>query len=99
MEPSSHSPSRGLRLPGIVWAALAILLAGAAAVTLFGVSIDLALTYGLFALMILGHSVMHAGHGGHGGHAGHGAHPHRADAGGETDEARGADDRPSGGCH
>jgi len=90
MEPSSHTPSRGLRLPGIVWAALAILVAGAAAVTLFGVSIDLALTYGLFALMILGHSVMHGGHG---------AHPHGADAGGETGKARGADDRPSGGCH
>ena len=99
MEPSSRIPSRGLRLPGIVWAALAIVVAGVGAVTIFGVSIDLALTYGLFALMILGHSVMHGGHGGHGGHAGHGAHPHRADAGGETDEARGADDRPSGGCH
>jgi len=93
MEPSTHSPSRGLRLPGIVWAALAIVVAGAAAVTLFGVSVDLALTYGFFALMIIGHSVMHGGHGGHG------AHPHRADAGGGTDEARGAVDRPSGGCH
>ena len=96
MEPSSRIPSRGLRLPGIVWAALAILLAGAAAVTLFGVSIDLALTYGLFALMILGHSVMHAGHGGHGGH---GAHSQRADAGVETDKAREAKDKPGGGCH
>ena len=93
MEPSTHSPSRGLRLPRIVWAALAILVAGAAAVTLFGVSVDLALTYGLIALMIIGHSVMHGGHGGHG------AHPHRADASGETDRAREAADKPAGGCH
>ena len=96
MEQSSHSPSRSLRIPGIVWAALAIVMAGVGAVTIFGVSIDLALTYGFFALMIIGHSVMH---GGHRGHAGHGAHPHKAEAGGETDEAGGAEDRPSGGCH
>jgi len=93
MEQSSHSPSRSLRIPGIVWAALAIVVAGVGAVTIFGVSIDLALTFGFFALMIIGHSVMHGGHGRHG------AHPHRAGAGGETDEARGAEDRPSGGCH
>ena len=71
-------------------------MAGVGAVTIFGVSIDLALTYGFFALMIIGHSVMH---GGHRGHAGHGAHPHKAEAGGETDESGGAEDRPSGGCH
>ena len=96
MEQSSHSPSRISQIPGIVWAALAIVVAGVGAVTIFGVSIDLALTYGFFALMIIGHSVMH---GGHGGHAGHGAHPHKTEAGFETDEARGAEDRPSGGCH
>jgi len=90
MEPSTHNPGRGLRLPGIIWAALAILVAGAAAVTLLGVSVDLALTYGFFALMILGHSVMHGGHG---------AHPHRAGAGGETDETGEAKDKPGGGCH
>ena len=96
MEQSSHSPSRSFRIPGIVWAALAIVVAGVGAVTIFGVSIDLALTYGLFALMIIGHSVMHGGHGGHGGH---GAHPHRADAGGATDEARGGKNRPGGVGH
>jgi hypothetical protein len=80
----------------MVWAALAIVVAGVGAVTIFGVSIDLALTYGFFALMIIGHSVMH---GGHAGHAGHGAHPHKAEAVDGTDEARGADDRPSRGCH
>jgi len=93
MDPSSVSPGRTLRIPRIVWAALAIVVAGVAAVSIFRVPSDLAVTYGFIALMVILHFGMHAGHGAHG------AHDHKTDADGGTYGAQETEDRPSGGCH
>ena len=78
------------QIPGIVWAALALAVAGAVAVLVFGVAIDKALTYGFFGFMILAHFSMHAGHG---------AHSHGQVAPGERSN-EGPDGPPArGGCH
>lgn len=89
MEPSSSSSGRKLRISGIVWAAVAILVAGLAAVTLLRVPIDLAVSYGLIALMIIAHSVMH------GGHASHGAHDHPRGEGIDPKGGASSEDKPT----
>jgi len=94
MEPTTQRSIRTLHVPGIVWAALAIVAAGVGAVLIFGVPGDRALTYGFLGLMILSHFLMHAGHGGHGGHS------HARSSGPESQPAKGSEDNPShGGCH
>ncbi len=74
----------------MVWAALAISAAGIGAVTVFGVPVDKALSYGFFGFMIVAHFFMHAGHGSH------------SRGGGSTDEPSGGgseEHRSHGGCH
>ena len=94
MEPTTQRSIRTLHVPGIVWAALAIVVAGVGAVLIFGVPGDRALTYGFLGVMILSHFLMHAGHGGHGGHS------HARSSGPESQPADGSDDhRSDGGCH
>jgi len=79
------------RIPGIVWAALALAVAGAGAVLIFGVAVDKALTYGFFGFMILAHFSMHGGHGSH-SHGGATTSDDRTGDGSEEHRSR-------GGCH
>lgn len=94
MDPTTQSSIRSTRVPGIVWAALAIVAAGVGAVLIFGVPGDRALTYGFLGLMILSHFFMHGGHGAHGGHS------HARSSEPDGPPAEGSDDnRSHGGCH
>ena len=94
MEPTTRRSIRTTHVPGIVWAALAIVAAGVGAVLIFGVPGDRALTYGFLGLMILSHFFMHAGHGAHGGHSqARSSEP-------DSQPAKGTGDHGShGGCH
>lgn len=94
MEPTTQRSIRSARVPGIVWAALAIVAAGVGSVLIFGVPMDRALAYGFLGLMILAHFFMHAGHGAHGGHS------QARSSGPDSQPADGSDDhRSHGGCH
>lgn len=95
MESSSPHPVRFPRLPWKVWAALGLALAVIAAVTIFRVPTDVALSYGLFGFIILAHSVMHAGHGSHGAHAQH----RQGDTEAKQDPATEPKPASTGGCH
>ena len=94
MEPTTSRSIRRTHVPGIVWAALAIVAAGVGAVLIFGVPADRALTYGFLGLMILSHFFMHAGHGAHGKHSqARSSEP-------DSQPAKGSEDHGShGGCH
>ena len=93
MEHASSHSAAGWRIPAIVWVALAIVMAGAAAVLVFGVAVDRALTYGFFALMLAAHFFMHAG--------GHGSHSLRDSSApeGPTGDGPEEDHRSHAGCH
>ena len=92
MEHTAQHPIERRRVPVIVWAALAIALAGSGAVLLFGVAVDKALTYSFFGLMLVAHFFMHAG-----GHRGHSSKA-SGTADGRTDDDP-EDHRSHGGCH
>ena len=92
MEQANSHSAGSRRIPTIVWAALAIALAGSGAVLLFGVAVDKALTYSFFGLMLVAHFFMHAG-----GHRGHSSKA-SGTADGRTDDDP-EDHRSHGGCH
>ena len=93
MEHASIRSTAGQRIPAIVWVALATAIAGAAAVLVFGVAVDRALTYGFFGFMLVAHFFMHAG--------GHGSHSPRDSSApdGPTGNGPEEDHRSHGGCH
>lgn len=95
MDNNSNIDDRPFRIPPVVWALGAVLIATLIAIFVFKASVNTVASYAFFAFMLGSHFFMHRSHRGHGGSAGHQHDAASNAAESEKNEHAGH----TGGCH